>query len=175
MERWKDIKGYEGRYVVSDMGRIKRLARTTANGKKLKERMISPFMNNGKNGRKDLRVSLQKDGIKRNFLVSRLVAEAFIPNPSNLSTVNHKDEDLFNNSVDNLEWLSVGDNIRYGTGIERRRVTLKYVSPSRKPVKPISACARGCQKTAEGYKWEYLVTRNAQKGNIGRVYLIERK
>ncbi|MBR4790769.1 MAG: HNH endonuclease [Treponema sp.] len=49
------------------------------------------------------------------------MAEAFIPNPDNLETVNHKDENKTNNNVENLEWMDLADNIRYGTGIERSR------------------------------------------------------
>lgn len=49
----------------------------------------------------------------------RLVAEAFIPNPSGLDTVNHKDEVKTHNYVGNLEWMSNGDNVRYGTGSQR--------------------------------------------------------
>ena len=51
----------------------------------------------------------------------RLVAMAFIPNPDNLPSVNHKDEDKLNNSVDNLEWCSALYNTRYGTGQQRSR------------------------------------------------------
>jgi hypothetical protein len=47
------------------------------------------------------------------------VAEAFIPNPDNLPTVNHKDEDVTHNELSNLEWMTIGDNVRYGTGSER--------------------------------------------------------
>lgn len=50
---------------------------------------------------------------KQHKLAHRLVAEAFIPNPNNYTTVNHKDENKLNNCVDNLEWLSVEDNNRY--------------------------------------------------------------
>ena len=53
------------------------------------------------------------------MLVHRLVAEAFIPNPQSLETVNHKDEDKHNNNVSNLEWLSGTDNLNYGTRNKR--------------------------------------------------------
>ena len=49
----------------------------------------------------------------------RLVAEAFIPNPERLPQVNHKDEDKFNNCVENLEWCTASYNNRYGTKIAR--------------------------------------------------------
>lgn len=111
-EIWKDIKGYEGLYQVSNLGRIKRLK-----GYRCKtERILSS--SKGAHGYR--RISLSKDGIRPTFLVHRLVAEAFLPNPDNLSTVNHKDEDKTNNRVDNLEWMSCKENINYGTGIQRR-------------------------------------------------------
>ena len=62
----------------------------------------------------------------RNFLVHRLVAEAFIPNPDGLSQVNHKDENKQNNYVGNLEWCNAKYNMRYGTGINRRKKSTKW-------------------------------------------------
>ena len=115
------------------------------------------------------------DGMKA-FLVHRLVAKAFIPNPDNLETVNHKDENTLNNRVDNLEYLSVADNIRYGTAIARRRLS------QRKPVEQltkdgkhiayydgivdasiatgaprelIGKVCHGRKKTAGGYRWKF--------------------
>ena len=55
------------------------------------------------------------EGNGRNIQVHRLVALAFIPNPNNLPEVNHKDEDIRNNEVTNLEWCSHSYNINYGT------------------------------------------------------------
>lgn len=52
--------------------------------------------------------------------VHRLVALAFIPNPNNLSDVNHKDNNRQNNSVKNLEWMTHGDNIQYSYDTQQR-------------------------------------------------------
>ena len=121
-EIYKDIKDLEGLYKVSNFGRVKSLG----NGKSYnsKERILKP--DTSRNGY--LKVLLYKDGKKKKFLVHRLVAEAFIPNPNNLPCVNHKDEDKTNNYVGtpendymdgNLEWCSHEYNINYGTRNER--------------------------------------------------------
>jgi hypothetical protein len=62
------------------------------------------------------------NGKSTNHKVHRLVAQAFIPNPNNLSDVNHKDENRKNNNVENLEWMSHVDNCNYGTRNERSKV-----------------------------------------------------
>ena len=74
---------------------------------------------------------MYKDNKQYTFILSRLIAKAFIPNPQHLATVNHKDGNPLNNRVENLEWLSNEDNIRhaYKTGLQKsghRRNTAKY-------------------------------------------------
>lgn len=96
MEIWKDIKGYEGKYQVSNLGNVR--------GKKV----LSPKIN--KNGYKE--VSLY-NGKQKSFYIHRLVAEAFIPNGNKLPQVNHINGDKTNNCVDNLEWISNYDNIQH--------------------------------------------------------------
>lgn len=66
------------------------------------------------------RVVLQCNGIRRMPFVHRLVAKAFIDNPKNLPTVNHKDGNKTNNTVDNLEWMSFSDNVKHShaTGLQ---------------------------------------------------------
>ena len=66
-----------------------------------------------------LRVGLSINKKNKMFRVHRLVALTFIPNPNNYQTVNHKDENKLNNKVSNLEWLSLQDNLDYGTGRKR--------------------------------------------------------
>lgn len=123
-EIWRDIKGYEGLYQVSNLGRVKSL-----------ERFIKTRKNkNGMNGyihkqesiripTKDykgyLRLTLCKEGKQKPFRVHRLVAEAFIPNPNNLPQVNHKDENKENNCITNLEWCTNEYNHNYGTRNKR--------------------------------------------------------
>lgn len=62
------------------------------------------------------RVKLYKNGVSKCFLVHRLVAQSFMPNPHNHNIVNHKDEDPTNNQIDNLEWCTQKYNVTYGTG-----------------------------------------------------------
>lgn len=120
-ELWKDIKGYEGYYQVSNLGRVRSVDRWVANSgdtkKFLKGRIRKlNYLNNGY-----LVAHLLKEGKSEPYYVHRLVAEAFIPNPDNLPIINHKDEVKTNNHVDNLEWCTYSYNSNYGTAIERAR------------------------------------------------------
>ena len=97
MERWKDIKGFEGIAQVSSYGRVRNIQRN---------RHYTP-QNNGVGY---LKVGLWKDGKTYKAYIHRLVADAFLPNPSNLSEVNHIDSNRANNRVENLEWVSSSGN-----------------------------------------------------------------
>lgn len=121
-EIWKDIKGYEGKYMVSSLGNVKTLRREYISGlglvKYTEERLLTQHQSyNGY-----MRVSLCSDGKVINKLVHRLVAEAFNPNPYGLPQVNHKDEDKTNNIYTNLEWCSQEYNNEYGTRNERSAI-----------------------------------------------------
>ena len=116
MEIWKDIKGYEGLYQVSNLGRVKHLEFTRPN---LLTGGVSTIKEKVLKQRLTLygyyTVLLSKNGKKRWYFVHRLVAEAFIPNPDNLPFVNHKDENKVNNISSNLEWCTARYNSNYGT------------------------------------------------------------
>lgn len=107
-EIYKDIPGYDGKYQVSDLGNVRSL--------QYKEPRILQPINRDKYGHKN--VELCKDGVRKKFLVHRLVAEAFIPNPDNLPCVNHKDENPANNEVSNLEWCTAKYNVQYSLAIK---------------------------------------------------------
>ncbi len=107
-EIWKDIDGLEGEYQVSSFGRVKSLSRWI--GTSLHEDRILA-QSKTKDGYLKVRLSSKKKNIDWTRRVHRLVAEAFIPNPNGLETVNHKDGDKENNRVDNLEWMDRKDQL----------------------------------------------------------------
>ena len=121
MEEWRDIKGFEGKYMVSNLGRVKSLNyRRTG-----KEKILKAYPNKDDYGY--LKVSLYKDGKVRYPLVHVLVATAFLENPDNLPEVNHKDENSKNNCVENLEYCSRLYNVNYGT--RNKKVAEKISKP----------------------------------------------
>ena len=110
IELWKDIKGYEGLYQVSNLGRVKRV---TTGG----------ILKGRQNPHGYLLVTLSKNNIKSTKTIHRLVAEAFIPKTENNPQANHIDEDKTNNKVSNLEWVTAKENINHGTRSERAAKT----------------------------------------------------
>ena len=120
-EVWKNVVGFEGFYIVSNLGNVKsvdRLVNAKNGSKRLEEgkemtKMVEPSGY--------LWVSLRKNGKRYTKLVHRLVAEAFLPNPNNLPIVNHKDENKANPIVDNLEWCTQQYNTVYNNVQDRKR------------------------------------------------------
>ena len=109
-EIWKDIEGYEGKYEISNFGRIKSYAQKK-NGK----------ITEGYTDKKGYKTIFLYDKPQHGkwHKIHRLVASAFIDNPDNLLQVNHKDENKENNRVDNLEWCTNDYNNHYGTRSKR--------------------------------------------------------
>lgn len=101
-EKWKPIQNYEGLYLISNLGNVYSIK---------KKRIIRKLCTSAGY----YQAELWKDGVPKWFLISRLVANEFIPNPNNLPYVNHKDENPLNNAAINLEWCDHKYNLNYGT------------------------------------------------------------
>lgn len=114
-EEWRDVSGYEGKYQVSNLGRVKSLERAVRDTSpyKIAEKLKKPTLD--KKGYSQ--VMLWKNGKYKRFFVHRLVATAFIPNTQQMPVVNHKDCNPKNNHVDNLEWCSQSHNIQHANNM----------------------------------------------------------
>lgn len=120
-EEWKTIKGYEGLYEVSTLGRVKSLDRYVNccyGSKQLRKGRLIRFIHKP-NGY--LMASLCKSGNRKNFYVHRLVAEAFLEKQEGKDFVNHIDRDRKNNNLNNLEWVNVRENILYSLPYRKKR------------------------------------------------------
>ena len=97
-EIWKDVVGFEGLYKVSNFGRVRAVGHGLRRGCIMIDKLnkIDGYMH----------LTLAKNGVQYHFVTHRLVAIAFIPNPDNKPTVNHKDFNRCNNRVENLEWMT---------------------------------------------------------------------
>lgn len=177
-EIWKEIKNFENYYEISNKGRLRSKDRIIRNGQGnylKKGQIVKPIKcTNGY-----LEYALKKNGKYKIFLAHRLIATYFIPNPDNKPEVNHLDEDITNNCVENLEWCTSKENANYGTRNKRckennkkqckpiiqldlkgnRIKEYKTIGDASREVKgDISAIIRVCkgrQKTAYNYIWQY--------------------
>ena len=180
-EIWKDT--YDKDYKVSNLGRVKSLKRKVYAGRNRMRWQYERILSNNKtNGNGYIVVSLNKESKSKNKYVHRLVAEAFLKNPNNYKYINHKDQNTFNNNVNNLEFCTAQYNSTYRDahikrGLKHRNnlVNSKKVYqldeneniikefPSMAEAKrqlgtnhtSIYACINGKQKHAFGYKWKY--------------------
>lgn len=162
-EIWKDIKGYEGLYQVSNLGNVKSLKTN-----KILKKIQGQYYN----------VGLYNNRIKKHIKIHRLVAETFLSNLNNYDCINHKDENKFNNNVENLEWCTKKQNCNYGKRNEKMsksksKYKIVQKDKNNKIVKiwdciwdlqynisynkcVIRQCCKNKCKTAYGYKWEYM-------------------
>lgn len=104
-EEWRDIPGYEGRYQVSDLGRVKRLSFLNVWGYLWPEIILKQCEWYGYKV-----VWLSYRNIRKKYKVHRLVAMAFLTNTNSKEFVNHIDRDRRNNTLSNLEWVTPQEN-----------------------------------------------------------------
>ena len=162
-EIWKKINSLEDKYEVSNLGNVKSIY----NNRNL-------TIQHNQTGYCYVVTSV--NGKRKNKLVHRLVAEAFLENPKNYPQVNHKDENKRNNNVDNLEWCTAEYNCNHGTFKERlsksKKTKVKKVSSdgiitiydsvsdaakmNNVSITAISKCITGVHKTCKGDKYNYL-------------------
>lgn len=156
MEIWKDVVGYEGKYQVSNLGRVKSLNYNRTG----KEQILKTQTN--RYGY--LYVCLGSNHNK--VRIHRLVAEAFIPNPYNLPEVNHKDLNRANNVVDNLEWATREYNIDYSHSTPVEQLTMEgTVVKNWKSIREadrhgfvrsaVWECCKGKRPHYKGFLWRY--------------------
>lgn len=173
-EEFRDIPGYGGLYQVSNYGRVKSLERITYLKKNIlryeKEKLIKLH----RTDKGYFYVSISKNNQRKTYRLHRLVAKIFILNPNNLPEVNHIDENKDNNCVNNLEWITHIENVRYGTGIiraiETRYIKISQYDLQNNLIKTWNSgkeireqypnihlwdVLHGKRKTAMGYIWRY--------------------
>ena len=181
-EEWRDIKGYEGLYQVSNKGRVKSLERAIAAKSGSKRTIRERVLKLTTNPKGYLRVQLyNSSGKMKIFSVHRLVCEAFYPNPQNKPQVNHINEVKTDNRACNLEWVTAKENLKHGTRpvkIAKANVKNKSKSVGQYTLdgelikiwqstmevqrqlgfapSHISLVARGKRETAYGYVWKYV-------------------
>lgn len=150
MEEWKriEINGKLFNYEVSTEGNV----RNIKTGRVLKPQVVHTTGY--------LQVYLSE----RWYKIHILVAQAFIPNPNNYETVNHINHDKTDNRVENLEWMSIGDNVRDANEkkvrcMETGKIYDSIVKASQATgisTTSISGCCRGEREAVKGYHWEYV-------------------
>ena len=176
-ETWKDVRGYEGLYEVSDLGRIRSLGRTvpSKNGSTQRKRVRILVQEINMNGYCRVRL-FDKDGHARHCQVHRLVLEAF-SGPSDLQ-VNHINEIKTDNRLTNLEYCTPKENCNHGKrnqtisqkrkgnyyrgvvqmtleGEEVGTYSSRIEAARQTGIRPVTIglCCEGTVKSAGGYLW----------------------
>ena len=180
-EIWKDVIGYENQYQISNLGNFRscdRYVKTGRNGsgiRFIKGRILTPCK--CKNGY--LECSLNYKQERRVYLLHRLVAIHFIPNPENLPEVNHKDENIENNCVDNLEWCTSKYNANYGSRNQRVGdtklqkglcVSVDQYTRDGVFIKRWKKMADACNETGSDISSMIRVCKGKQKSSVGYIW-----
>lgn len=185
MEIWKDIQGYEGLYQISNLGNVKGYKKVYFCGNNTK-RVLEERLIVGDIARGYRRVELWNNRRHKKYMVHRLVAQAFIPNPDNKPEIDHIDGNPLNNKVENLRWCNHKENLNNPITLKRKSDSAKgnhmtgrfgalhhnskkvkcietgsvyggIAEAERKTgIRHISSVCRGARKTAGGYHWQYV-------------------
>ena len=166
MEQWKPIEGTDGKYEVSNLGRVR------TNGKRpglLK-------LTKQKSGYRYAMIQLS-NGKQKNCRVHRLVAEHFLPNPDNMKEVNHKDGNKDNNRADNLEWCTRSHNVKHSfdTGLKQPH---RWTAEERKQISERNkqyAISHGYQPKPHRTMDEYQAERRAKAEERKRLKALQPK
>lgn len=179
-EIWKDIEGYEGHYQVSNLGRVKSVAKKVWNGYSYWERK-ERILATSQHITGYIHVGLSKSDHRKSYKVHRLVAQAFIPNPQNKPYIDHINTIRTDNRVENLRWVDREENAN--NPLTRKHLSNSHEGirhPKARPVmqltlngeyiktwecmkyaerelglKHISCCCRGKRNQCGGFKWQY--------------------
>ena len=140
LEDWKDIKGYEGLYLISNYGRVMSLRRKKSTGKGYYY-LESKILKQSKTTTGYWKIELNKNGVKKSFKVHRLVAQHYIANPYDKENINHKDGNPLNNYFENLEWVNQGENVTHSLemglraffNIDEKTLSYLYIEKNMSP------------------------------------------
>ncbi len=160
-ETAKEIPSYEGRYLISSHGRVWSLQ----TNKELHGSEVT------KNGNPYAIITLTKNNIRKEFMLRKLVAELFIPNPCNYKITRNIDGNIWNNSIDNIEWVETYDQSKHvssvvkqydmnGSYIKTWGSIKEAASVLKIHYQCISSACRGKAKSAGGFKWQYATSNN---------------
>ena len=169
-EIWKDIEGYKGYYMVSNLGRVKSVERTVLDNRGCYRTIPGKILKPSNNGKGYLFVTLRKDCRSKWYYVHQLVAQAFLENPLGYKELNHKNEEKSDNNVNNLEWCSRSYNLSYnGRAKKAGKKAGKKVSEklrgrklSEEHIKKMSKQVIGINK-ASGLVVKYSSTKEAER------------
>lgn len=119
-EIWKPIKGWEGLYSVSNLGRVRRESWDIPSYQNIKVLKGCPA--DGRYPKVTLSDKV-RGGKSKIKAIHRLVGEAFVPNPEGKPQIHHKNADVFDARADNLEWTTQSENIKYAFDSGRKKMT----------------------------------------------------
>ena len=171
-EIWKDVIGYEGLYVVSNLGRVKSLVGWNGHKYIKREKILKKSIHNVENY-KTYKVFLVKNKKRKEYRVHRLVSFSFIPNPNNKPQINHKDSNPMNNHVENLEWCTSQENIVHSYKYGYRK---SFKISKEKLIELNFYKKLNCLEIAKKYKvGVHVIYNNFKKYNIKPIKILRNK